>query len=385
MRLRFSCFLALAFLVAACGEKIEPGTSTVSRPVVTGVRLAAASVVSRPLTYEAVGTVVAGITSDLAAKGMGTVERITVHEGDQVKKGDLLIALDDRQARAQLAQAEAALLEADQALAAAASARNAAGAAADLAAITLTRYESLKREESVSAQEFDEVAARNRQAQAAKDQADAMVAAAISRVKQAKAAVASAQITLADTRIVAPHPGIVTGKLVDQGDLATPGRPLLVLETARRYRLDVVLPEEYSDRIRLRQTVEVTIPAVNLTALQGTVTTIVPAADPGSRSFLIKVSLPPEAPVKSGMYARVAVPLGEGNQLLIPQSAVLRRGQLTGVYVVDGEGIAHFRLIRLGRPYQGMVEVLSGIGDGDRYVVEPGPTLVDGARVEAAS
>jgi RND family efflux transporter MFP subunit len=385
MRLRFRCFLAVAFLLAACGEKIEPGTATVSRPVVTGVRLAAARMVSRPLTYEAVGTVVAGITSDLAAKVMGTVERIAVHEGDRVKKGDLLIALDDRQARAQLAQAEAAFLEANQALTAAASARDAARAAADLAATTLTRYEALKREESVSAQEFDEVAARNRQAQAAKDQADAMVAAATSRVSQAKAAVASAEVTLADTRIVAPHPGIVTGKLVDEGDLATPGRPLLVLETARGYRLDVVLPEEYLDRIRLGQTVEVTVPAVNLTALQGTVTTIVPAADPESRSFLIKVSLPPETTVKSGMYARIAVPFGEGDQILIPQSAVLRRGQLTGLYVVDGEGIAHFRLIRLGRPYQDLVEVLSGIGDGDRYVVEPGPTLVDGARVEAAS
>jgi RND family efflux transporter MFP subunit len=381
----FLSLLALALLLAACGEKIEPGTSTVSRPTVTAVRLATARVVSRPLTYEAVGTVAAGTTSELAAKGMGNVERIAVREGDRVKKGDLLVALDDRQARAQLAQAEAALLEAEQALTAASSARDAARAAADLAATTLTRYEALKREESVSAQEFDEVGARNRQAQAGKDQADAMVAAATSRVNQAKAAAASAQITLADTQIVAPHPGIVTGKLVDRGDLATPGRPLIVLETTRGYRVDVVLPEEYLDRVRLQQTVEVTIPALDLTGLEGTVSTVVPAADPASRSFLIKVSLPPKTGVKSGMYARVAVPVGDGDQILIPQAAVVRRGQLTGLYVVDVEGTAHFRLIRLGRPDQDLVEVLSGIGEGDRYVVEPGPTLVDGARVEAAS
>jgi RND family efflux transporter MFP subunit len=370
MPLRFLCFLALVFLVAACGEKIEPGTSAVSRPMVTGVRLATARVVSRPLAYEAAGTVAAGTTSDLAAKVMGTVERIVVREGDQVKKGDLLLTLDDREARARLAEAEHAFTAAE-------SARAGARAAADLAAATLTRYDALKREESVSAQEFDEVAARNREAQAARDQADAMAVTAASRVEQARVAVDY-------TRIVAPHAGVITGKLVDVGDLATPGLPLLVLETARGYRLDVALPEEYLDRVRLRQTVEVTIPALNLSGLQGTVTTIVPAADPKTRSFLIKVSLPPGTGVKSGMYTRIAVPLGEGNQMLIPLSAVVRRGQLTGLYVVDGEATAHFRLIRLGRSFQDQVEVLSGISDGERYVVELVPTLVDGARVEAA-
>ena len=370
MRLRFPCFLALVFLIAACGEKIEPGTSAVSRPMVTGVRLATARVISRPLAYEAVGTVAASTTSNLAAKVMGTVERIAVREGDQVKKGDLLLTLDDREAKARVAEAE-------HAFAAAGSAQDAARAAADLAATTLTRYDALKREESVSAQEFDEVAARNRQAQAERDQADAMAVAAASRVDQAR-------VALDDTRIVAPHAGVITGKLVDVGDLATPGRPLLVLETAGGHRLDVALPEEYLDRVRLRQTVEVTIPALNLSGLQGTIITIVPAADPKTRSFLIKVSLPSETGVKSGMYARVAVPLGESNQVLIPQTAVLLRGQLTGLYVVEGEGTAHFRLIRLGRSFQDQIEVLSGISDGERYVVELVPTLVDGARVEAA-
>jgi RND family efflux transporter MFP subunit len=370
MNMRYLHLALLTLLLFACREKIEPGTSAGSRPTVSGVRLATARVVSRPLAYEAVGTVAAGITSDLAAKVMGTVERIAVREGDRVKKGELLLTLDDREAKARLAEAE-------HGLAAAVSAKDVARAAADLAAATFTRYEALKREESVSAQEFDEVAARNRQAQAARDQADAMAATAASRVEQAR-------VALDNTRIVAPHPGVITGKLVDVGDLATPGRRLLVLETARGYRVDVALPEEHLDRVRLGQTVEVTSPALNLAGLQGAVTTIVPAADPGTRSFLIKVSLPPEAGVKSGMYARVAVPLGEHKQILIPQTAVLRRGQLTGLYVVDGEGTAHFRLIRLGRSFQDQVEVLSGINDGERYVVEPGPTLVDGVRVEAA-
>jgi RND family efflux transporter MFP subunit len=370
MNMRYLRFVLFALLLVACREKIEPGTSAASRPTVSGVRLAVARVANRPLAYEAVGTVAAGIRSDLAAKVMGTVERIGVREGDRVKKGDLLLVLDDREAKARLAEAE-------HASAAARSAQDVARAAADLAAATFTRYEALKREESVSPQEFDEVAARNRQAQAARDQADAMAVTAAARVEQAR-------VALDNTRIVAPHAGLVTGKLVDVGDLATPGRPLLVVETATGYRVEVALPEEYLDRVRLRQTVMVTIPGLNLSGLQGTVTTIVPAADPRTRSFLIKVGLPLETGVKSGMYARVAVPLGESNQVLIPQTAVLRRGQLTGLYLVDDGGTAHFRLIRLGRSFQDQVEVLSGISDGDRYVVEPVPTLVDGARVEAA-
>jgi RND family efflux transporter MFP subunit len=384
-RLPFISALLLSLLFIACGEKIEPGTAKVSHPSVTGVRLATAQMVRQPLVYEAVGTVQAGITTELAAKLMGTVETIAVREGDRVKRGDILVRLDQRQSRAGLHQAEAGLEEAQQALAATSSARDAALAAAELAASTYARYQALKRDDSVSAQEFDEVEARHRQAQAASQQAEAMVQAAAFRVSQARAALALAQVTLKDTEIIAPHPGIITAKLVDEGDLATPGRPLLTLETTDRYRLDVVLPESYIEDVSLQLKVRANIPALNGAVLEGTVSTIVPAADPGSRSFLIKVALPPTAQVKSGMFARVRIPRGFHDQFTVPLSAVVRHGQLTGLYIVDAGGIAHLRLVRLGGVFQDAVEVLSGINQGDRYVVKPPPTLVDGCRVEAAS
>jgi RND family efflux transporter MFP subunit len=371
LRFYYHAFIALLLITASCRDKIDPGTVEPSRPLVTGVQLETARIVSQPLIYEAVGTVQAGITSNLAAKMMGTVETIGVGEGDQVKRGDILITLDQRQARAGLRQAQASFSEAEQALAA-------ARAAAELATATYERYLSLKRENSVSDQEFDEVAARQRQA-------EAMGWAAGSRVKQAQAALAAVRVTLKDTQITAPHAGVITAKLVDEGDLATPGRTLLILETTSGYRIDLAVPETHIEHVQLGQTVLASIPSLNLTSLAGTVSTISPAAEPGSRSFLVKVALLSDAPVKSGMFARIRIPVGQHNQLLVPRTIIVSHGQLTGLYLVDPEGIAHFRLVRLGRVFQDSVEVLAGLEEGDRYVLEPPPTMVDGARVEASS
>lgn len=371
LRFHYHSLIGLLLLAGACGDKIEPGTVEPPRAVVTGVQLETARIVSQPLIYEAVGTVQAGITSNLAAKIMGSVETIGVREGDQVNKGDILITLDQRQARAGLRQAQASFSELEQALAA-------ARAAAELATATYERYLSMKKEDSVSDQEFDEVAASQRQA-------EAMVSAAGSRVKQAQAALAATKVTLKDTEITAPHAGIITAKLVDEGDLATPGRTLLVLETTSGYRIDLVVPETYIENVGLGQTVLANIPALNLANLAGTVSTIAPAAEVGSRSFLVKVTLPSDAPVKSGMFARIRIPMGQQNQLLVPRTALVSHGQLTGLYLVNPKGVAHFRLVRLGRVFQDSVEVLAGLNEGDRYVLEPPPTMVDGARVEASS
>ncbi|MBW1944517.1 MAG: efflux RND transporter periplasmic adaptor subunit, partial [Deltaproteobacteria bacterium] len=112
------------------------------------------------------------------------------------------------------------------------------------------------------------------------------------------------------------------------------------------------------------------------------VCTIVPSADPSSRSFIVKINLLVERKVRSGMFARVKIPIGRTKRLLIPQKAVITRGQLTGIYLVDPDSIAHFRLIRLGKASGDSVEVISGLKEGDRYVVEPTPKLKDGAQVE---
>ena len=376
--------LFVLFFPLACGDKIEPGTTTKSPPVMKDVPVATAQMTEQPIIYEAVGTVQAGIRSNLSSKLLGTVEAIHVREGDRVKQGDALVLIDQRQVNAELRRAEAGLSEAKKGLSAAISQRDAARATAELALSTYERYVNLKKDDSVSVQEFDEVEARHRQTEAAVGQAEAMVEAATARVNQAEAALASARVSRRDAVITAPHDGIITEKMVDKGDLAKPGSPLLALETTRGFCVDVMLPETYIDYVQPRQKVLVKVPALKTGALEGNVCTIVPSADPTTRSFIIKITLPIEEKVRSGLFARVEIPTGHGKKLLIDRKAVVIRGQLTGLYLVNSDSVAHFRLIRVGKTFGDSVEVLSGLEAGNRYVAEPTQKLQDGVRVEAA-
>jgi RND family efflux transporter MFP subunit len=387
MQNRFLLFLLSIFVILfplACGEKTEPGTTSKSPPVVKDVSVTTARINDQPLIYEAVGTVQAGIKSSLDSKLLGTIEAVHVREGDRVKKGDTLLLIDQRQVNAGLRGAEGGLSEAKEGLAAAKSNSDAARASEKLALATYERYLNLKSDDSVSVQEFDEVEARYRQAKAALSQADAMVEAATARVKQAEAALATARVNRKDAVITAPHDGIITAKMVDKGDLAKPGTPLLTLETTRGFCVDVVLPESHIDYVEPQQKVSVEVPALKTGLLKGNICTIVPSADVGSRSFIVKIKLPIDRKVKSGLFARAQIPVGHSKQLRIAQKAVVTRGQLTGLYLVDSENIAHFRLIRIGKTFGDSVEVLSGLKEGTRYVVEPPPKLSDGARVEVA-
>jgi RND family efflux transporter MFP subunit len=274
-------------------------------------------------------------------------------------------------------------LEAQKALDAAISSGDAALASERLAQATYDRYINLKKEESVSAQEFDEVEARYRAAKAAAKRAEAMVETATAGIHKAQAGLASASVARKDAVIAAPNDGVITSKLVDEGDLATPGMPLLAMDTSYGYRVDAILPENYFQKVKPGQSVRVTVPALREEALPGTIRTIVPAADQRSRSFLIKVTLPQDLPVKSGMFARVEVPFGRMSKLLIPPKAVIHQGQLTALFVLKDQDIARFRLIRLGRTFNEGLEVLSGLEAGERFVAEPSPELRDGVRVEA--
>jgi len=386
MKDKLRCLLAALMILfpLACGEEIEPGTSTKTPPIITGVSVATARITDEPVLYEAVGTITAGIRSELASKLLGTVEAVHVREGDLVKKGDPLVLIDPRQVRAGFRGAQAGLSEAKKGLAAARSNRDAARASEKLALATYERYLNLNKDDSVSVQEFDEVEARYRQARAALEQAEAMVEGTVARVNQAEAALATAQINKKDAVITAPYDGIITGKAVDSGDLAKPGTPLLTLETTEGFCVDVVLPETYVDYVKPRQKVSVEIPALRTGLLEGDVCTVVPTADTRSRSFIVKIKLPIYKKVKSGLFARARIPTGSSRKLLIPQAAIVRRGQLTGLYLVDSENVAHFRLIRTGETFVDSVEVLSGLNEGTRYVVDPPVNLTDGCRVELA-
>ena len=373
----------LFFFVAACEKSIGPGNTAPGEAGVVKAPVAKAAISQEPLVYEAVATINAQTASTISAKLMGTVQAVHVQEGDLVEKGDLLVTIDPRTVTSRLDQAKAGLAEAKRAEASAISSREAAAAAAQLASATYKRYRQLLAEHSVSKQEYDEVESRFRQAKATQAQTEAMVEAASSRVQQAEAAVNQAVLAQKDARVLAPYTGRVVSKMVDTGTLASPGVPLLVVERQGLYNAELVLPERHIQAVKVDMPVTVNVPALDNVELKGRISHIVPVADARSRSFEIKVRMPEDLDLKSGMFARVFVPLGGTGILMVPRTAVVKEGQLTGVFLVDDTHTARFRLVRTGKVLGDRLEIISGLKEGLEYVADVPVTLKDGMKVEA--
>jgi RND family efflux transporter MFP subunit len=325
----------------ACGEKIEPGVTPTGGETVVNAPVATAQVTHQPFFYEAVGTVTARTSSTLSSKLMGVVRSVHVQEGDMIKNGDLLVTIDQRQVKARLEQALAN---------------------AEVAAKEYKRYQRLLKEQSASQQEFDRAQARHREAQAA---------------------VAAARVSQKDAKVKAPYDGRVVAKLINPGDLASPGTPFLTIEQQGLFWTDLVLPERHIQAVRTGLEVKVAVPAIDNREIVGEVGRIVPSADARSRSFQVKVAMPPGLDLKSGMFARVAIPLGGSGMLLIPKTAIVEQGQLTGIYKVDNAGIARFRLVRTGKTFGDQVEIVSGLQADQRYVSRVPLEMKDGAKVKA--
>jgi RND family efflux transporter MFP subunit len=165
--------------------------------------------------------------------------------------------------------------------------------------------------------------------------------------------------------------------------MATPGTPLIVIENDSSYQLEVAVEESQFSNIHLRDQAEVEIEAIGSRALSCSVVEIVPAADPNSRSFTVKLALPniAGARLRSGLYGKARFISGQRQALAIPQKAITQRGQLVSVFVVDPAGVARLRLIKTGKLRGERIEVLSGLTDGEQFVVEGLSSLQDGSRV----
>ncbi|MGB9242786.1 MAG: efflux RND transporter periplasmic adaptor subunit [Candidatus Acidiferrales bacterium] len=320
-----------------------------------------------PDWLEAVGTVRATQTSQVSSQVMGNILEIRAHEGDRVRSGQVLAVLDDAQSRSGTDQATAALNAAEKEVSAADSDFALAGA-------TLKRYQRLYEKKSVSPQEFDEIKARYQSAEARRDMARAGQA-------QATAGLTQARTSLGYTRIRAPFTGIVTEKKADAGTLASPGMPIFTIEDTRGYRLEVTVDESELRLVRVGQASPVTIDALGDTQLSGKVVQIVPAADPASRTFLVKVELPADVRVRSGLFGRARFSRGERSALLIPRASLVERGQLQGVYVLDANQIAGLRYVTLGKSTGEQIEVLSGLQDGEKLVAVAGDVDLGGKRI----
>jgi len=358
---------ALSLMLVGCSS--ERQSVSAAPETVSNLSIVSAQTANIPDVVEAVGTLRAAETSQLAAQMMGNIVDIRVREGDRVQRGQVLAVIDEAQPRAALDHATAADLAAQQEIAASESDFS-------LAEATFKRYQTLYDRKSVSPQEFDEIKARYQAAQARREMARAGLA-------QARAGLQQARTALGYTHIVAPFDGLVTEKKADVGTLASPGMPIFTVEDLRRYRLEAPVNETDLRYVRRGEQVSVLIDALGDRELRGKVIEIVPAADPASRSFLVKVELPSDPALRSGLFGRAQFTRGQRMALLIPRTAIVERGQLQGLYVLDQNRIAGMRYVTLGKPSAQQVEVLAGLQTGEMLIADPGSRELSGKKVES--
>jgi len=321
---------------------------------------------------------------------------MNVIEGSQVEAGDLLLVIDDREAAEKLTQSQAAVESAEKSLDEIQAAINQAEAGKKLAAANYTlaetsysRYENLSKQNIISSQEFDTIKAELQVAEARLKAAEEGVARLRSQkegltatMAKSRSGVKEAEVLKSHTKIVAPFSGIIVKKYVEAGSFAVPGAPLLEIENPQGFRLEVdVREQEFSNQVRLGREVPVRIDALGQSLLAGTVVEIAPSADPLSRTFKVKIALPADPEIKSGMYGKAFCPRGERQALLIPQQAVLRRGQLEQAFTADDRETAQLRLIKTGKAFGDNLEVLAGLQSGEIVIANPGPGLKDRSRV----
>lgn len=355
--------LVLFSLIASCSDdSIPPGVFAVPQPAEksfnTTLTLTPETITR---TYEAVGTVRPLTETTIESQINAQILRMHVKPGTRVSKGDLLIELDARNEQAQLNKALEGLELARNNLKQAQKARDAAEAGLDQARAEFERTSKLYESGVVASQKYEADQAAFLKAKAGLEQAGEGVLAGRTGIRQAEQVINSARIMLSHSVLRAPAGGVIVDRLADPGDLAIPGKPLLVLQTSGSLRLEASVREGVISRIHHGQTYDVRIETIGRT-VPAVIEEIVPYADPATRTFLVKADLPQIPGLYPGMFGRLLIPIQEETAVLIPRQAIEVVGQLELVHVRDKDG-GRWRsiCIRTGRAFDERVEVTAGL------------------------
>ena len=188
---------------------------------------------------------------------------------------------------------------------------------------------------------------------------------------------------LAYTRVAAPFSGVVTARMVDPGSLASPGVPLLQVNSAGPLQLQTTVDESAISAVHRGMKVPINVSGA--TPVEGVVSEIVPAADPASHSFTVKIDVPREKNLHAGMFGTGEIPTGVRQAVLVPRSAIIQRGSLRCAYVLGSSGVAQLRYVTLGDQHENTIEILSGLQAGEKLVDDPADRDLEGKRIEAQS
>ena len=330
--------LGAAAFLAACGGSHSSETHGAGEPFQgTGLPVEIEEIqVQVPVE----GTVVARNRAEITTRMMARVTELSADIGTRVRAGQVLLRLGTEDIAANRAKAEAAVMVAQAA-----------------------RDEAVKH-----ADRMDVLLAQDVVAQVQRDQAHLQLTQAESQLAMATATLKEVETAGSYASIRAPFDGEVVARFIDEGDVAAPGMPLLVVEEAGPREGRLAVPVDAAAGLEVGSTVRVTTLGGRET--DAPVRAVAAGADPMSKTVEVRVTLPADWP--TGVSVSALVPGGTSRAVTIPSRAVVRRGQLTGVQVVTSNGTA-LRWIRLGRAVgEGQVEVLSGLNEGDEIVVPTG-------------
>ncbi|MFN2356308.1 MAG: efflux RND transporter periplasmic adaptor subunit [Desulfotignum sp.] len=350
-------------------ETIGPGVHGPDEPHVAAAgKTARAELTTVTKVYKAVGTVQPASQAHIAARVSGQVNEVLVNAGDAVTKDQLLVRLDGRQIQARLSQARQSLKTAVSQKEQARQSVHAAEAVFAQASSAYTRTKGFFEADAATEQDLEQVRSNYQQAKAGLKRAQDGVAGALAGVRMAEEMVSEAQIAMGYTGITAPSDGSILQRLIDPGDLAMPGKPLLLIRTAGGLRLEAHVRESLINAVHPGS-----IFPVELVTLQQTVDAevneVIPYADPQTRTFLVKAVLPDLPGLYPGMYGKLHIPLQDLDLILIPHQTIARVGQLEMVSVKTADGWQR-RYIKTGNRYEGKMEVLSGLFGGEILKVE---------------
>jgi RND family efflux transporter MFP subunit len=341
-----------------------------ARAIVHGVTARSVMPVDVNEYFETAGTLKARTVSQVASRIMGTVTALKVKQGDLVKAGQVLLEIDDKDLVERYKAAQAASDEAGKAL-------DAAKERTSLATTTYARYKTLVEQNAVAKQQFDEVASQLKVTEADLERATAAAARAASNLEEAR-------VTLGYAKVTAPTDGVVTWRNIEVGSMARPGEPLITVEDNSQFRVDINVDERLAGMVKVGMPVDVYTESIN-ERVKAEVMEVVPSVEPTTRTFLVKLLVPNSPRLVTGLHARVHILTGKRKAMLVPEAAVVRKGQLTGVYVVAADSVVNYRLVRTGKTFGDQVEVLSGLGDGEKVVTGGVDRAVDGGVVESGN
>ncbi|MGJ5641269.1 efflux RND transporter periplasmic adaptor subunit [Formosa sp. S-31] len=347
--------IATTVLLTACGNDTKTSVESNIAPIPVKVATVQADANNPFLTVS--GKIQAENSADLSTRLMGYVNAVHVNVGDKVRKGQLLISINNSDLQAKQAQVNASITEAT--------------AAYTIAEKDYNRFKNLFAENSASQKEMDDMTANFEMAKA--------------RLEAAKQMKNEINAQFAYSNITAPFNGIITSKSVETGDMANPGVPLISVESPGNFEVIAMVPENEISQIKTDTNVKVLVKSINKT-IPGRVKEVSSSAKNTGGQYLVKIGLEPtEASILSGMFTAVQFPVAKQNQtasaILIPSKALITRGQLTGVYTTSQTNTAVLRWLRLGRTYGDSVEVLSGLSADETYITDAEGKLYNGAKI----